>query len=191
MLKIILLFPFVVLHIIAYLRSPQKSIIQADICRWKTIRNYVNSDHKIKSLIKLLIHQKDFRTQFYLRIGPERALLKFLLKPVPCDIEGDVFGEGLLLIHGYGIVVNGATKVGRNCTIYHGVTLGVANDLKEAPTIGDNVFIGCDAKILGGIHIGNNVKIGAGAIVVDDVPDNCTVIGPKAKYIHNETIHNL
>ena len=183
MLKNILLFPFVILHIIAYLRSPQKSIIKADICRWKTIRNYVNNDHEIKSLIKLLIQQKDFRTQFYLRIGPERALLKLLLKPVPCDIEGDVFGEGLLLIHGYGIVVNGATKVGKNCTIYHGVTLGVANDLTEAPTIGDNVFIGCDAKVLGGIHIGNNVKIGAGAIVVDDVPDNSTVVGPKAKII--------
>ena len=88
-------------------------------------------------------------------------------------------------MHGFGVVLNGGAKIGRNCTMYHGVTIGVANDLEKMPVIGDNVFIGADAKILGGVRVGNNVKIGAGAIVVENVPDDCTVVGPKAKIIQH------
>lgn len=178
-LKEYLLLPLVIPHIICFWVSKKKPVITADMKRWGCIRKYANDKKMILSLICLLSRQKDFRAQFYLRLGRERALLKLLLRPVDCDIERDVFGEGLMIIHGYGVVVNCGAKIGKNCTIYHGVTIG-NTDWYSTPTIGDNVFIGTGAKILGNIHIGNNVKIGAGAIVVDDVPDNSTIVGPKA-----------
>ena len=86
-------------------------------------------------------------------------------------------------MHGFGVVLNGGAKIGKNCTMYQGVTVGNI-DMKTFPVIGDDVFIGAGAKILGNVKVGNHVKIGAGAIVVDDVPDNCTIVGPKAQVLH-------
>ena len=88
-------------------------------------------------------------------------------------------------MHGFGVVLNGGAKIGKNCTMYHGVTVGTI-DNKSKPQIGDDVFIGAGAKILGKVRVGNHVKIGAGAIVVNDVPDNSTVVGPKASVVHKE-----
>lgn len=87
-----------------------------------------------------------------------------------------------ILPHGlYGIIVSHNAKVGKNATIFHQVTIGEGKG--GAPTIGDNCYIGAGAKILGGIHIGNNVKIGANCIVVTDVPDNSTVVMEKPRII--------
>ena len=86
---------------------------------------------------------------------------------------------GFCLIHGFGTVINSNSHIGKNCIVLHGVTIG--EDWKGGtPVIGDDVFIGCSATIIGKVHIGNRVKIGAGAIVVDDIPDDATVISPKA-----------
>ncbi len=86
------------------------------------------------------------------------------------------------LPHGlYGIVVSHNAVIGKNATIFHQVTIGEGNN--GAPTIGDNVYIGAGAKIIGNIKIGNNVKIGANCVVFMDVPDNCTVVLPKPRII--------
>ena len=80
-----------------------------------------------------------------------------------------------ILPHGLnGIIISNDTHIGKNCTIYHQVTIAGGNG--GSPNIGDNVFIGAGAKVIGPVHIGNNVKIGAGAIVTIDVPDNATVV---------------
>lgn len=86
-----------------------------------------------------------------------------------------------------GIFISEAAKIGSNCTIFHHVTIG-SNTLESsknqgAPVIGDNVFIGCGAKIIGGVHIGNNVCIGANCVVTSDVPDDCTVVMPPFRTI--------
>lgn len=87
--------------------------------------------------------------------------------------------------HGlYGIIVSHNAVIGENVTIYHQVTIG--EGAGGAPIIGDNVLIGAGAKIIGGITIGNNVKIGAGCVVVDDVPDNATVVMQKARVIYRD-----
>ena len=92
---------------------------------------------------------------------------------------GAKIGNRLFIDHGMGIVVGETTTIGNNCTIYHGVTLGGTgkDKAKRHPDIGDNVIIGCGAKVLGPIKIGNNVKIGANAVVLKDIPDNSTVVG--------------
>ena len=90
-----------------------------------------------------------------------------------------------------GIFISLGARIGRNCTIFHQVTIG-SNTLegsrhRGAPVIGDNVFIGAGAKIIGGIHVGNNVCIGANCIVSEDVPDGCTVVMPKPRVIVHDT----
>lgn len=92
---------------------------------------------------------------------------------------GAQIGDRLFIDHGMGIVIGETTTIGNNCTIYHGVTLGGTgkDTQKRHPDIGNNVIIGCGAKVLGPIKIGNNVKIGANAVVLNNVPDNSTVVG--------------
>lgn len=87
-----------------------------------------------------------------------------------------VIGSGIRLPHLLGIVISGNAVIGKNCTIYHQVTIGVDDKSDKAATIGDNCIIGAGAKIIGNVNIGNNVRIGAGAVVTKDVPDNATVI---------------
>ena len=83
-----------------------------------------------------------------------------------------------------GIIISPDAEIGKNCIIFHQVTIGNDyRDTKNVPVIGDNVVIYPGAKITGKIKIGNNVKIGANAVVVDDIPDNATVVAPKARMI--------
>jgi serine O-acetyltransferase len=96
-----------------------------------------------------------------------------------CQIKG-----GLLLPHTQGTVI-GAFSIGRNATIFQGVTLGAKEleiSFSEAtrPSIGDGVVIGAGAKVLGGIQVGSNVKIGANAVVIRPVPDNTLAVGVPA-----------
>lgn len=84
--------------------------------------------------------------------------------------------------HGlYGIIVSKNSNIGKNCTIFHQVTIG--EGVGGAPTIGNNCYIGAGAKIIGNVKIGNNVKIGANCIVVEDIPDNSTVVMNKPKIL--------
>lgn len=83
-----------------------------------------------------------------------------------------------------GIIISHNAVIGKNCCIYHQVTIGEANEnIDGAPIIGDNCFIGAGAKIIGNIKIGNNVKIGANCVVTKDVPDNATIVLEQPKLI--------
>lgn len=183
MVKKIILFPLLLPHLLFYLISNRKGTIDEDVEAWRKYRPSLRKGKPVGNLVSLLVGQKDFRAQFYLRIGGVRVLLRMLLPDIKCySFEGCEIGGGWVLMHGYGVVLNGGAKIGRNCTMFHGVTIGTT-DMKTFPVIGDNVFIGAGAKILGGIRVGNNVKIGAGAIVVRDVPDHSTIVGLKARII--------
>ena len=93
--------------------------------------------------------------------------------------------------HGFtGIFISEGAKIGKNCVIFHQVTIG-SNTLPGSsgqgfPTLGDNVYIGCGAKIIGNVHIGNHVRIGANCVVTRDVPDNATVVLEKPRVIVRE-----
>ncbi|HLA56213.1 MAG TPA: serine acetyltransferase [Flavobacterium sp.] len=94
-------------------------------------------------------------------------------------------GKGLYIGHFGGIVIHGDTEIGENCNLSQGMTIGILNRGKSAgtPKIGDRVFIGPSAVILGGITVGNDVLIGANAVVNFDVPDNAVVAAPMATVI--------
>ena len=97
-------------------------------------------------------------------------------------------GRRFVIDHGCGVVIGETAVVGDDCLIYHGVTLGGSSSLriKRHPTLGNHVLVGCGAKILGDITIGDNAKIGANAVVTKSIPANVTAVGVPARIIAAE-----
>ena len=95
--------------------------------------------------------------------------------------RGASFGPGFVLIHSQGIVINTAVRGGCNIFLEHQVTIGA--EKQHAPILGNNIFIGAGAKILGAVHIGNDAKIGANAVVTKDLPDGATAVGIPSKVV--------
>ena len=93
--------------------------------------------------------------------------------------QGATIGQGFFIDHGMGVVIGETTEIGDNVTLFQGVTLGGTGKQKgkRHPTIEDGVVIAVGASVLGAITIGENSKVGAGAVVISDVPPNCTVVG--------------
>lgn len=95
--------------------------------------------------------------------------------------RGAEFGPRFVLVHSHGVVINGSVRGGRDIKIEHQVTIGAERG--ESPVLGDNLFIGAGAKIIGAVKLGSGVRVGANAVVVKDVPDNVTAVGVPARYI--------
>lgn len=94
-------------------------------------------------------------------------------------------GPGLRIWHFGNIVIHPEAKVGAHCTLRQGVTIGNRHEDGPVPSVGDNVDFGTYAQILGGVRIGNNCKIGAMSVVLDDVPDGATVVGSPARVVRS------
>ena len=111
---------------------------------------------------------------------------------------GATIGKGLFIDHGMGVVIGETAIIGDNVLIYQGVTLGgTGKDTgKRHPTIGDRVTIGAGAKVLGNIKIGSDSNIGAGSVVIDDVPEHSTVVGipghikKQSYFVQGQLLHN-
>lgn len=104
---------------------------------------------------------------------------------------GATVGKGIFVDHGAGVVIGETAVIGNNCVLFHNVTLGGTGKHhgKRHPTVGNDVFIGTGAILLGPIHVGNNVKIGANSFVVmRDIPSDCTVAGTPAKIIKRDGV---
>ena len=99
---------------------------------------------------------------------------------------GAKIGDGVFIDHGMGIVIGETAEVGNHCLLYQGVTLGGTGKEtgKRHPTIADNVVVGAGAKVLGAISIGENTRVGAGSVVVNNVGKDCTVVGIPGRIIH-------
>ena len=96
----------------------------------------------------------------------------------------NTIGSGLNIFHfGDFTHVAKTCRIGCNCTIQPGVVFGKKTDAENCSVVGDNCYFGLGAKILGTVHIGNNVTVGANAVVTKDIPDNCVVAGVPAKII--------
>lgn len=99
---------------------------------------------------------------------------------------GATIGKRLFIDHGMGVVIGETARIGNDCTIYQGVTLGASgkdSNYQRHPRIGHNVIVGAGAKVLGNIHIGSYCIIGANAVVVDSIENNHIVVGIPAKAI--------
>lgn len=114
-------------------------------------------------------------------MGKLSYILRYLKPIQTCEISTPSIGGGLFIEHG-GSTYIAAKKVGKNFYINQCSTVGYSN-YTDHPIIGDNVKVKAGAKVFGKCHIGNNVNIGANAVVFKDVPDNCTVIGIPGRIV--------
>lgn len=108
---------------------------------------------------------------------------------------GATIGRGLFIDHGSGVVIGETAIIGDNCTLYQGVTLGgTGKDTgKRHPTLGNEVMVGAGAKVLGPFRVGDRAKIAAGAVVLGEIPDDCTAVGIPARVVRrgNERVPDL
>lgn len=139
-----------------------------------------------------------YRIAHYLRINKFRITAAIFTRIIrlssPVDIEISVeIGSGVVFPHPLCIVIGGRARIGRNCKIMQGVSIGGSlgrkkEDGQSQPYIGDNVFIGAGAKIIGPVTIGNNVTIGANSVVTKDVPDNSNAYGIPIKIFKKDSM---
>jgi serine O-acetyltransferase len=183
-LQMVILLPIEAIWVLAYYLSSQKSKIDMDIERFAKIqRRSVVGYRRLLVLVLNLMWVPEFRRLFLFRIGGMSMILSHLMGhgiSIGLDVPREKLGGGLYLQHAFGSVLS-AKSVGENCWINQLVTVGYKGN--GCPTIGNNVRIGTGAIIIGDIKIGDNVNIGAGAIVLHDVPDNCTVCCPEATIV--------
>lgn len=124
---------------------------------------------------------------FWARLVSQRAVRKTGIEIHP----GAQIGNGFFIDHGNGVIIGETTIVGDNVTLYQGVTLGGTGKEqgKRHPTVGNNVMISAGAKVLGSFTIGDNSKIGAGSVVLEEVPPNSTVVGVPGRVVKRNNIN--
>lgn len=123
---------------------------------------------------------------FWARLVSQRGARKTGIEIHP----GAQIGKGFFIDHGNGVIIGETTIVGDNVTLYQGVTLGGTGKEqgKRHPTIGNNVMISAGAKVLGSFTIGDNSKIGAGSVVLEEVPPNSTVVGVPGRVVKRNNV---
>ena len=123
---------------------------------------------------------------FLARAISQRAVRKTGIEIHP----GATIGRRFFIDHGTGVVIGETAEIGDNCTIYQGVTLGgTGKDVgKRHPTLGNNVMVGAGAKVLGPFKIGDNVKIAANAVVLEEIPEQSTAVGIPAKVVRRQGV---
>ena len=136
-----------------------------------------------KVILSYRVAHKLYRRKHYFlaRWISQRATRKTGIEIHP----GARIGKGLFIDHGSGVIIGETTIIGDNVTLYQGVTLGGTGKEKgkRHPTLKDNVMVSAGAKILGSFTIGENSKIGAGSVVLEEVPPNCTVVGVPGRVV--------
>ncbi len=136
-----------------------------------------------KVILHYRVAHKLYRKKHYFlaRWVSQRAARKTGIEIHP----GARIGKGLFIDHGSGVIIGETAEIGDNVTLYQGVTLGGTGKEKgkRHPTLGDNVMVSAGAKVLGSFKIGENSKIGAGSVVLKEVPPNCTVVGVPGRVV--------
>lgn len=134
-----------------------------------------------------LAHKLYLKKHYFLaRYISQRAVRKTGIEIHP----GATIGEGLFIDHGNGVVIGETTIIGNNVTLYQGVTLGGTGKEqgKRHPTLEDNVMVSSGARVLGSFTVGENSKIGAGSVVLKEVPPNCTVVGVPGRIVKRDNV---
>lgn len=169
-----------------YIKNEINNIKKNDPSISSDLEAIIHPCFKIKIYYKISHYLYNKKHYFLARLISEKGKRKTGIEIHP----GATIGKNLFIDHGMGIVIGETTIIGDNVTIFHGVTLGGTGKEKgkRHPTIGNNVLIGCGSTVLGNIEIGDNSKIGAGAVVVKSVPSDTTVVGIPAREIINKKI---
>lgn len=168
-------------------------LFRRDVQRWMVPEQVAApAEIKISTILRLLWQHMSLRAMFWFRLGSwfkqKRIPLipgfvqRYLYRYFGLEISvGAKIGGGLYIAHPIGTVI-AAEEIGENCSIIASVTIGMRNKW-AFPRIGNNVFIGAGARVLGEIKVGDNAIIGANAVVISDVPAGATAVGIPAKVV--------
>jgi len=174
----------------AVTRGEQRSLIAADVERWREVFNWPRSG-TVRTLARLGRGKtREFRNLFYYRLSkgpkPTKVAGRILSAIAPGErtlfLRSREIGPGLFIQHGFATIVT-ATSIGANCWINQQVTVGHSGK-KGSPRIGDGVRIAAGAMVIGPVTIGDGVIVGAGAVVTKDVPAGAIAVGPQATWFH-------
>jgi serine O-acetyltransferase len=162
--------------------------------RAKALRRYERADWK--AIVKVVLADGTAAMIFYRLMQWSRRYRLFPLEMLfnkingvccSCIIgRGAEFGPGFVLLHSQGVVINGQARGGSNICLEHQVTIGAERN--QNPILGNDVYIGCGAKVLGAVRVGNGARIGANAVVVQDVPEGATVVGIPARVVRQRVV---
>lgn len=169
------------MNLIAYIKEELQVIKERDPAIKSNMEIFLYPS--FKAMLKYrLAHRLYLKKHYFLaRWISQRAARKTGIEIHP----GAVIGKGFFIDHGNGVIIGETTVIGNNVTLYQGVTLGGTGKEKgkRHPTLEDNVMVSAGAKILGSFTIGKNAKIGAGSVVLEEVPPNCTVVGVPGRIV--------
>lgn len=172
---------------ILFFFSPKREMIKKDLDKYSWETPF--KDTSVIAFNYCMVFIRPFRNIFYYRVKRSfilKNISRLFFPPLhSIEIRGEIAG-GFRIPHNYAVV--GPDYAGENLYVCQGVTVGIGKPNTEGrrfPIIGNNVEIYVNAVVFGGITIGNNVKIGAGAVVNRDVPDNCTVVGNPCRIIES------
>jgi serine O-acetyltransferase len=179
--------------VLPYLLSNAKEVIRADSDRWMELL-HLERRSPLGNLLFLLGSYPEFRNVYYYRIwrgslfaAAVSLVFKLFFKPeATLHLRSPEIGPGFFTQHGYATSV-GAYRIGKNCSVNQLAVIGWT-DRTRGPILGDNVSVKAGAKILGPITIGDNVTVGANAVVTKDVPSNCVVAGVPARIIRRNGV---
>jgi serine O-acetyltransferase len=187
--RVVMAAPLLVLYIL----TSEKELILADSDRWMELLQQPQGSC-LGNLLFLLGNYKEFRNVFYYRVwrgnllaAAASLILQLFFKAEPTlHLRSPQIGPGFFAQHGYATSI-GAYSIGKNCSVNQLVVIGWT-DRTRGPILGDNVSVKAGAKVLGPITIGNNVTVGANAVVTKDVPANCVVAGVPARIIRRNGV---
>lgn len=181
------LLPFMLVPLLAYRKSSYRDRLEKDVDRFWSVHYGCLPANYDQAIVRELVNCIEFRNLFFFRCGRIGRILShislffFKKQQLLCfGVDRDRLGGGIFIQHGYCTVIT-AQSIGDNFWVNQNVTIAYSSN--GIPVIGDNVHIASDANVVGGVHIGNNVTIGAGTTVVRDVPDNTLVVSQKPRYI--------
>ena len=169
------------MKLITYIKEELQVIKERDPSIKSNMEIFLYPSFKVMIRYRLA-HKLYLRKHYFLaRWISQRAARKTGIEIHP----GATIGKGLFIDHGSGVIIGEITVIGNNVTLYQGVTLGGTGKEKgkRHPTLEDNVMVSAGAKILGSFTIGENAKIGAGSVVLEEVPPNCTVVGVPGRIV--------
>ena len=174
---------FTPLFLFFLLRGIKK--LQQEVEAWMKVIPLPDRGNTYLNSLELMSRMPEFRFLLYYRyhineFNPIRLIYPGQMMSMSCP----EVGEGLIIQHGFGTRI-GCSKIGKNCQIWQGVTIGKSRSGidEPRPVIGDNVKIYANSLVLGGITIGDNAIIGAASVVLKSVPANCTVVGNPARIV--------
>lgn len=167
--------------LIRYIKDEIKLIRERDPAIHSNMEVFLYPSFKVMLYYRIAHRLYEKKHFFMARWISQKAVRKTGIEIHP----GAKIGKGFFIDHGNGVIIGETTIIGDNVTLYQGVTLGGTGKEhgKRHPTIGNNVMISTGAKVLGSFHIGDNSKIGAGSVVLNEVPPNSTVVGVPGRVV--------